>query len=257
MLFRSLRLAVRDPLAAAPAGTEAALSAGDRAVVAEWDRLATELRAEQAAVSGSGDVPGTISVTDLARLVGDASAFRLDTARPMPRIPGGRQRSGTALHRWIEGHYSGQALFDVDDLPGSADDVAPDPDQARLRAAFLAGDYSGRSPVAVEEPFALALGGRVIRGRIDAVFSRDGRYEVVDWKSGGRGGLAPVQLGVYRLAWALRCGIDVDDVDAAFVLVATGEVVRPEHLPGAGEIEAILSGREPWDPTSIPPAQSP
>jgi DNA helicase-2/ATP-dependent DNA helicase PcrA len=37
-----------------------------------------------------------------------------------------------------------------------------------------------------------------------------------------------MQLALYRLAWAAHLGVPVDDVGAAFVIVGTGEVVRPD-----------------------------
>ena len=83
----------------------------------------------------------------------------------------------------------------------------------------------------------------MVRGRIDAVFaSSDGGVEVVDWKSGGRGSLSDLQLAIYRLAWAELSGTPLDRIEAAFVLVRTGEVLRPERLPDREDIERLLSG---------------
>ena len=58
---------------------------------------------------------------------------------------------------------------------------------ARLKASFLASPYAGLDPVKVEAPFALAVadgGEHLVRGRIDAVYERDGRLELVDFKTG-------------------------------------------------------------------------
>jgi DNA helicase-2/ATP-dependent DNA helicase PcrA len=85
-----------------------------------------------------------------------------------------------------------------------------------------------RTPVAVEQPFAVLVGGRVVNGRIDAVFAADGRFDVIDWKTGSAAGTDPMQLALYRLAWAQLSGVSIDAVDAAFVIVSTGEVVRPD-----------------------------
>ena len=82
-----------------------------------------------------------------------------------------------------------------------------------------------------------------MRGRIDAVFaSADGGAEVVDWKSGGRGSLSDLQLAIYRLAWSQIAAVPLDRIDAAFVLVSTGEVVRPERMLDHFEVERLLSG---------------
>jgi DNA helicase-2/ATP-dependent DNA helicase PcrA len=81
----------------------------------------------------------------------------------------------------------------------------------------------------------------VIRGRIDAVFATpDGGAEVVDWKSGGRGGLSDLQLAMYRLAWADISGLPLDRISAAFVLVRTGDVIPPTRLLDRSDIERIL-----------------
>jgi DNA helicase-2/ATP-dependent DNA helicase PcrA len=71
----------------------------------------------------------------------------------------------------------------------------------------------------------------VIHGRIDAVFTTETGYEVVDWKTGGREHLDPGQLAIYRLAWADAIGVPWQEVDSAFVLVASGDVLRPNTDP--------------------------
>ncbi len=99
----------------------------------------------------------------------------------------------------------------------------------------------------MEAPFQLSIAGRVVRGRIDAVYRHEGgedgdavTYEIVDWKT-GRGRTAdPLQLAVYRLAWAEQQGVPLEAVSAAFLYVRTGEVVRPERLPGRAELERLL-----------------
>lgn len=91
----------------------------------------------------------------------------------------------------------------------------------------------------------LTLAGRVVRGRIDAVYREPGTgaYEIVDWKTSHLRTADPLQLAIYRLAWAEQHGLDPDEVAAAFVYVRTGEVVRPRALPGRTELEGILLGR--------------
>ena len=83
----------------------------------------------------------------------------------------------------------------------------------------------------MEEPFTLILGGRVVKGRIDAVFKNGDRYDVIDWKTGSSASVDPYQLALYRQAWSQLRGVPVADIDAAFVMVATGEIIRPEILP--------------------------
>jgi DNA helicase-2/ATP-dependent DNA helicase PcrA len=67
-------------------------------------------------------------------------------------------------------------------------------------------------------------------------------YEVVDWKTGRDDSADPLQLAVYRLAWAEQAGVPVERVGAAFLYVRSGNVVRPEPLPGRAELERLLAG---------------
>ena len=111
-----------------------------------------------------------------------------------------------------------QSLLDVDELPGAADDGAAEaPDLAELQAAFEASEWATRTPAEVEVPFEMAVDGRVVRGRMDAVFGSDeDGWLVVDWKTGAppdaarRPRAAAVQLAAYRLAWARLHGIADD-----------------------------------------------
>ena len=75
---------------------------------------------------------------------------------------------------------------------------------AGLQAAFLATPFAALDPRRVEAPFVLSVSGTILRGRIDAAYQRDGRLEVVDFKTGrppedGDPG-ASVQLDTYAVA---------------------------------------------------------
>ena len=124
------------------------------------------------------------------------------------------------MHRWIEQRAGRQlALIEPDDDTGA--DAGPTPGAdggasvtARLKESFLAGPWAALDPVRVEAPFALALGSHLVRGRIDAVYERDGRLELVDFKTGraaweGDTG-AGTQLDLYGLAaldtWGAEAG---------------------------------------------------
>ncbi|MFF0450118.1 UvrD-helicase domain-containing protein [Streptomyces sp. NPDC004609] len=74
-------------------------------------------------------------------------------------------------------------------------------------------------------------------------------YEIVDWKTGRALTADPLQLAVYRLAWAEQQGVPPESVDAAFVFVRTGEVVRPSYLPDRPALERILLGEPAPDGT--------
>jgi DNA helicase-2/ATP-dependent DNA helicase PcrA len=228
-----------------------------------WAEEVTLLLAERdhrVASSGAWEVPlpGHLSVSQLVTLRQDPQALARSLRRPMPTRPDPYARRGTAFHAWLEQHFGGDRLLDLDELPGAADqDAAPDGRLAELREAFLASEWGGRVPVEVEVPFATVLsagvdqdpgGGVVVRGRMDAVFrNEDGSFEVVDWKTGRRpagaaADAAAVQLAAYRLAWAELARVPVAEVRAAFHYVADGVTVRPADLLDADQLTALVTG---------------
>jgi DNA helicase-2/ATP-dependent DNA helicase PcrA len=188
-------------------------------------------------------LPTTLSASQLLRVQSDPDGFARDLARPLPRRPVAAARRGTRFHAWVETLFAQRPLLDPDELPGAEDDaIADDADLSSLQDAFLATPYAARRPHSVETPFALALAGRVVRGRIDAVYDLgDGRWEVVDWKPGNEAA-DPLQLAIYLLAWAKLVGVEPAQVDATFLYVRTGEVVRHDDLPGEAELVELLRG---------------
>jgi DNA helicase-2/ATP-dependent DNA helicase PcrA len=143
-----------------------------------------------------------------------------------------------------------QQLIDPDELPDRADAGAEaDEDLRGLCRAFAEGTYGARLPYAVEAPFSLVVGGRLLRGRIDAVYEvgpgdGDGnghRFQVVDWKTGSVDSADPLQLAIYRLAWAEVTRTPVEQVDAVFYHVRQDCVVRPKTLATRKDLEALLT----------------
>jgi DNA helicase-2/ATP-dependent DNA helicase PcrA len=245
-----LRLeAARRVAEADPDAPDEALDVIEAARVAEWDaeldRLLAEARAERR-TSLAVELPTSLSVTALGRLRQDPEGFARELARPMPRPPSSAARFGTRFHAWVEARFGQQDLFDYGDLPGRADaGIDDDADLEELVATFEAGPFATRTPHQVEAPFALVLAGQVVRGRIDAVYAEetpDGRgYLVVDWKTGRAGSADPLQLALYRLAWAELHDVPLERVRAAFYHVRTGEVVEPDDLPDRQALEALLA----------------
>ena len=102
--------------------------------------------------------------------------------------------------------------------------------------------------MAVEVAFELVLAGVLVRGRIDAVYrTPDGRYDIVDYKTGTRptGAAAKgaaIQLACYRIAYAQLAGVAPEEVGAAFLYVREGEagLVRPPLLTRE-ELAGVLS----------------
>jgi DNA helicase-2/ATP-dependent DNA helicase PcrA len=231
------------------AGTDRRADVGldepDRELVAEWDAAIVQLLAEareQRRDHVAVRMPPSLSASALLRLSADPEAFTRELARPMPRPPSRAARFGTLFHAWVEDRFKQQPLLDPDDLPGRADlDIADESDLDSVIAAFERGPFADRVPHAVEAPFALVLDGQVVRGRIDAVYEEpDGGFLVVDWKTSRQATADPLQLAIYRLAWAELTGMPPERVRAAFYYVRTDEVVSPPELPGRAELERLL-----------------
>ncbi|NJQ00951.1 hypothetical protein HCK00_10510 [Streptomyces sp. PLAI1-29] len=259
---------------AAPGHAESAAGAGllpeETRTVASWDRdleaLAGELRRSRASVR-EVPLPPVLSTYQLMRLAADPDGFARELARPLPGPPRPAARRGTRFHAWVESRFEEVPLplLGPEELPGGFDDdgadgqeIADERELAALKDAFDRSPYARRTPYRVEEPVQITLAGRVVRGRIDAVYRERGpegdRYEIVDWKTGRSRTADPLQLAVYRLAWAERAGVPLSAVSAAFLHVRSGEIVRPAGLPGRAELERILlgeterNGTEPGEP---------
>ncbi|MFC4560449.1 ATP-dependent helicase [Nocardiopsis mangrovi] len=231
-----------------------------------WARDTDLLLAHRDTRKGSGDgaiaveLPAHLSVSSLVTLARDPSALARQIRRPLPRPPAPHTRRGTAFHAWLEQRFGQQSLLVPDELPGAADDGAGgDEDLAELQRRFEESAWGGRTPLDVEVPFETIIGDRLVRGRMDAVFedAGDGRYDVVDWKTGRppenareRRAVA-VQLAAYRLAWAELAGVPLDRVRAAFHYVRADATVRPTDLLDAEGLAALV-GAVPEVPDERP-----
>ena len=236
---------------------ELGLTAEEAERVAQWDaeidRLLEEARRDRSDTV-TVSLPSSLSATSLARLRDDPKGLAADLARPMPRKPSAAARFGTRFHAWIEARFGEQLLLDPDDLPGRADaEIDDESELQELIARFSAGPFAERTPVAVEPPFALVLAGQVVRGRIDAVYADGDGYLVVDWKTNRRQTADPLQLAVYRVAWAELAGVPLDRVRAGFYYVRTGDLVLPEELPDRAALERLLTATGPGGPPPTGP----
>jgi DNA helicase II / ATP-dependent DNA helicase PcrA len=225
---------------------------GDLELTEAWGRDAGLLLAERAQRRGDGatqvPLPARLSVSSLVTLARDPAELAGRVRRPMPRPPAPQARRGTAFHQWLEQRYGQQLLIDDNALFGPEDDDTAEGDLAALRSRFEQGEWAERWPQAVEVPFETLVGGRLVRGRIDAVFADapGGGYDVVDWKTGRPPGseaerhAVSVQLAAYRLAWAALAGVTVADVRAAFYYVAHDQTVRPADLLDEAGLAALI-----------------
>ncbi|MFE5818248.1 UvrD-helicase domain-containing protein [Streptomyces sp. NPDC056479] len=236
---------------ARPHPTEAEpLTPEEARTISSWDRdldaLTGELLRARASVTDV-PLPASLTASQLLRLAADPDGFAQELARPMPRPPQPAARRGTRFHAWVEARFEALTLpmLEPDDLPGSEAEIADERDLEALKDAFERTAYAHRTPYRVEAPFQLSIAGRVVRGRIDAVYKEgegeETTYEIVDWKTNRTRTADPLQLALYRLAWAEQQDVPLESVDAAFLYVRSGEVVRPDDLPDRTALERLLT----------------
>ena len=218
-----------------------------------WHELAVGLVAEARKRRGGQSevlLPASLSASALLLANRDAEAFTTQLMRPMPR-PASRQAGiGTRFHEWLESRFGPATLFDdldleVEEDPQRLDPSSADRQFARLVASFERGKYADRVPLVIEEAFIATIAGHQVRGRIDAVFRTpddpDHDYQVVDWKTSSLPA-DPLQLAIYRYAWAASVGLPLERVDAVFYHVLSDEIERPAALLDAAGLAEILSG---------------
>jgi DNA helicase-2/ATP-dependent DNA helicase PcrA len=257
-----------------PEGPER-LTPEESRTLASWDRDLDALTGELLrARAGVTDVPlpSSLTASQVLRLAADPDGFAQELARPMPRPPQPAARRGTRFHAWVESRFEALRLpmLEPEELPGSDAEIADERDLEALKDAFERTPYAHRTPYRVEVPFQLAIAGRVVRGRIDAVYREaddngDGNgavggeggdgatYEIVDWKTNRSRTADPLQLALYRLAWAEQQGVPLEAVKAVFLYVRSGEVVRPDDLPDRAALERLLMDDPQEEASGEPP----
>jgi DNA helicase-2/ATP-dependent DNA helicase PcrA len=137
-------------------------------------------------------LPEMLSATSWVNLKkGELTAW--DLVRPLPQRPTAARRIGTEVHRLIEERSRGMSPF-----PDEAELDEPSLITVPSRMATSLErwkDLYGERTIAllpsgepmIEVPFTLKKDGRMIRGRIDAVYETDdGGLEIVDFKTGRR-----------------------------------------------------------------------
>jgi len=228
------------------------LDAEDAQLVQEWNADIEALISQIALAQSDTRVvhlPESLTVSNIIALTQDPESFAKALIRPMPRKPSPAASRGTAFHLWVEHYFDQPALLDIDDLPGAVDaDIYTDDQLAALKDAFTSGPFGQRMPRELELPFALVVGGRTWRGRIDAVFNgsladpTDGtRYLVVDWKTGRAGSANELQLNLYRHAVASALNVDADRVEAAFYYVLDDVVTELSEPLTLEQLTALVS----------------
>jgi len=239
-----------DPLGGRRARVEAAAAAvreaepGGGPWVPEVELLLGE-RAARLSAGSRVPLPSRVPASRFKDFVTDPSGVASSLRRPMPERPYRATRLGTLFHSWVEERSGATGSRDeLDALPTELDlddsvTVGAQLDAEKLdqlKLTFERSRWAGLAPIEVEREIHLVLDGQVIICKIDAVYRRGERYEVVDWKTGK----APrddsdldnkqLQLALYRLAYSRWAGIDIDLIDAVFYYVADDRVITPAHL---------------------------
>lgn len=153
--------------------------------------------------------------------------------RPMPQRPYKATQLGTLFHQWVE-HRSGfiskpEELDSIGDFLD--DDSQSEISLQSLQANFERSEWASLKPIEVEREIQFPFDGQQIICKLDAVYFRGGRYQIVDWKTGK----APteeseirarkIQLALYRIAFSAWRGIPVDQIDAVLFYVAQSKTI--------------------------------
>ena len=255
-----------DPLGNRRARVEAAaelVREGETVSAGRWQRELDLLLAERTARLSAAEtvvLPTRVPASRFKDFVTDAAAVASSLRRPMPERPYRATRLGTLFHSWVEDRYGTEGTSEeldslsteldldtsVDGVLGGSASAADETELLRLKQTFERSPWATRKPVEVEREIHLVLDGQVIVCKIDAVYQHDdGRFQVVDWKTGK----APrseadleakqLQLALYRLAYAQWRGIDPQLIDAVFYFVSDDRIVTPERLFDEDELVAL------------------
>ena len=168
---------------------------------AEVDALMEAHRTDLTMIAGAAPadgrtapgVPDVVSATSLVRLrSGEMTEW--DIARPLPQRPTVQKRIGTEVHRLIEEKARGLAPYPEEEELDEPEKVTDQAVVQELLENFRSSGYAEREPATlpsgeamIELPFTMRHGDKLVRGRIDAVYTTPGGgVEIVDFKTGSR-----------------------------------------------------------------------
>lgn len=236
----------------------------------EIARLLAERDERDAAARALGEAPRRVAASRFKDFVFDHDAAVGQLSRPMPERPYRATTLGTRFHAWVEARSGGSglsastddALWEVDEDPeggalsldpaGSAareHDASEDASLARLQETFLRSEWASLAPLEVETEIDISLRGadgvEQVICKLDAVYrreDRDGRIEIVDWKTGAPPRSASeresrmLQLALYRLAYHKRTGTPLEQIDVVLYYVAEDLTIRSDRIYSEGEL---------------------
>ena len=244
----------REAVVLAAEAVRAAVPSAAGALEAEIDLLLAE-RDNLHASAEHVDIPPRIPASRFKDFITSPAKVAAELRRPMPEKPYRATRLGTLFHSWVE-ERSGivGSRETIDALESEFDTEVSDLDGAELallQKTFERSEWATRKPVEVERELHVPFDGHIIICKIDAVYERDGRFEIVDWKTGKAPSTSEelaerqLQLALYRLAFAKWKGIDPESIDAVFYYVSDDRVVKPDRILGEQELLELWRGVQP------------
>ncbi|MFG6491554.1 UvrD-helicase domain-containing protein [Microbacterium sp. P03] len=198
---------------------------------------------------GGRTAPTRIPASRYKEFVTDYAGTVARIARPLPERPYRQTRLGTLFHAWVETRSGSvgtrgsldDALWESDEeQPGSTGTSEDAADLERLQQNFERSEWARLQPLEVETEIDFTDTGldgtaHVVICKLDAVYrrdDRDGRIEIVDWKTGRPPANDTerqermLQLELYRRAYHLGRGVPMDRIDVALYYVAADVVLR-------------------------------
>lgn len=151
--------------------------------------------------------------------------------RPVPSEPYRATMLGTEFHSWVE-----EFLIQEVEVFQASEAIKD------LAETFRSSRFKDAQIEDVELEINLTRGGNTFVCKLDAVFQIDGKYQIVDWKTG----LSPsdekdladmtLQLALYRFAYSMLRGIPLEQIQVSFYFVSESKEVIPENNPGPDEL---------------------
>ncbi|MEY4348572.1 MAG: hypothetical protein RIS43_991, partial [Actinomycetota bacterium] len=192
-------------------------------------------------------LPTALSVTQVQKLAADEQKFIDGLIRPMPQEPAPAAAQGTTFHAWVEQRSrTMQGVGAMPTLPGMEDfddEFRVTLDTTNLKnfqQNFESSQWATKVPKHVEHPFQIMIAGRLIRGKIDAIYQDGDEWILVDWKTNSTPSADPLQLSIYRAAWAEENQIPLESIKACFYYVALNATVYADDLLSRDEIAKLL-----------------